>query len=224
MADPRSGWLRLGALGALLVLATCQLEPEQADYTKRFPIAAKAETVTVPASKPGPAGFDALVADYLDRGHGPIVVGGVAPLPQLEAVRKHLIAAGVPASEIRMAAGVRGTALGVMLSYERYTVVPPDCGSNWSAPMQFNPANTDYPAFGCAQQHNLGIMLADPADIASMHPAAPSDAQNTDRVIRAYRAGNVTNGKQGAIQDSADQNVAAGTNPSASTPLPTSTR
>ena len=223
MADLRSGWLRLGALGALFVLATCQLEPEQADYTKRFPIAAKAETVTWSPSATAASGetFDALVAGYLDRGHGPLTVAA-AP-PQLRSMRARLIAAGVPASAIQVEPA-RAAPGAVTLSYVRYSVVPPNCGTDWSAPMQFNPANTDYPAFGCAQQHNLGLMLADPADIASMRAAAPSDAQNTDRVIRAYRAGNVTSGKQGGIQDSADQNVATGTNPGASTPLPTSTR
>jgi len=223
MPDLCSLWRRLGALGALLILATCQFEPEQADYTRRFPIEAKAETVTWTPTAPASSSetFDTLIAGYLDRGHGPLTVAG-AP-PQLQAMRARLIAAGVPASAIQVEPA-RAAPGAVTLSYVRYSVVPPNCGTDWSAPMQFNPANSDYPAFGCAQQHNLGLMLADPADIASMRAPAPSDAQNTDRVIRAYRAGNVTDAKQSAIQDTADQNVATGTNPGASTPLPSSTR
>ncbi len=222
MADLCSGWLRLGALGALFVLATCQREPDQADYTRRFPIEAKAETVTWSPNAPATSGetFDTLVADYLDRGHGQLTVAATGP--QLQAMRARLIAAGIPASAIEAApAHAAGT---FTLSYVRYSVVAPNCGTDWSAPMQFNPVNADYPTFGCAQQHNLGLMLADPADIARLRAAAPSDAQNSGRVVGAYRAGTVTNAKQGGIQDSADQNVATGTNAGASTPLPTSTR
>lgn len=222
MADLCSGWLRLGALGALLALATCRLEPEQADYTQRFPIEAKPETVTWSpnAAANSGAALDTLVADYLDRGHGRLTIAAAGP--QLQAMRARLIAAGVPASAIQPASAYRpGT---VALSYVRYSVAAPNCGTDWSAPMNFNPSNADVPTFGCAQQHNLGLMLADPADIARMRAAEPSDAQNTGRVIGAYRAGNVTSAKQGGIQDSADQNVATGTNAGASTPLPTSTR
>lgn len=225
MADARPGWLRLGALGALLVLATCQMEPEQKDYTKRFPIQAQPETVTLSVGSIGGAAgerFDTLVAGYLDRGHGPLTISGAAPSQQ-QAVRTRLIAAGVPASDIRIETAARAAPSTVTLSYERYNVVLPTCG-DWSAPMQYNPANTDYPEFGCAMQRNLGLMLADPGDAASMRAPQPADAQNLDRVIRAYRTGNAPAAKQSGIQDSADQNVATGTTTGAATPVPTSTR
>jgi pilus assembly protein CpaD len=225
MADARLRRLRLGALGALLVLTTCQMEPEQQDYTKRFPIEAQPETVTLTASAGGVAGaqFDTLVAGYLDRGHGPLTVSGSAPPPQMQAVRARLIAAGVPASAIRIERAVGAGPNTVTLAYQRYNVVVPVCG-DWSKPMQFNPANTDYPEFGCAMQRDLGLMLADPGDAVGMRAPQPTDAQNADRVIRAFRTGNAPAAKQSGIQDSADQNVAAGTTAGAATPVPTSTR
>lgn len=223
MADARQRWLRLGALGALLVLTTCQMEPEQQDYTKRFPIEAQPETVTwSPSALVSSQTFDTLVAGYLDRGHGPLTVAGGAP-QQMQAVRARLIAAGVPASAIQIKSGAVTIPPTLTLAYQRYNVVVPVCG-DWSKPMQFNPANTDYPEFGCAMQRDLGLMLADPGDAVGMRAPQPTDAQNADRVIRAFRTGNAPAAKQSGIQDSADQNVAAGTTAGAATPVPTSTR
>jgi pilus assembly protein CpaD len=111
----------------------------------------------------------------------------------------------------------------VTLSYQRYDVTLPSCG-DWSTSMTFNASNTDYPAFGCAQQRNLGLMLADPADAVTMRVTQPADVQNADRVIRAYRAGNATTARQSGIQDNADQNVATGATNGAATAVPTSTR
>jgi pilus assembly protein CpaD len=237
MPDARPRAPRLIVLAALLVLATCD-EPQQQDYTKRFPIGALPETVTLTVpmgagADPfvGAAGprFQALVAGFLDRGHGAMAVtqAGEGPTAraQLAAVRGRLIAAGVPASAILTEPAATAAPDTVTLRYQRYDVVLPICG-DWRAPMAFNPDNTDYPAFGCAIQRNLGLMLADPADIVTMRAPAPSDAQNFDRVIKAYRAGTSPEAIEGPAQDSADQNVASGTTPGANAapPAPTSTR
>ncbi len=218
-------------LGALLVLATCD-EPLQQDYTKRYPIGALPETVTVtvpvaggadPFAGAADARFQTLVAGFLDRGHGDLAVSAVPT--QAEVVRDRLIAAGVPASAIRMAPATPQVPGTVTLTYQRYDVVLPICG-DWRAPMAYNPDNSDYPAFGCAIQRNLGLMLADPGDIVTMRRPAPSDAQNFDRVIKAYRGGTVPEATQGPAQDSADQNVATGSTPGegAPPPAPTSTQ
>jgi len=209
---------RFGALGALLALVTCA-EPPQPDYTHRHAIGARPETVTLALDGGGVAAFDALVAGYLDRGHGPLVIAGAAPPQETQAVRARLVAAGVPASAIRVEPGAGA----LTLRYARYDPVLPACG-DWSAAMAFNPDNADYPAFGCAIQRDLGQMLADPADVLGMRAAAPGDVVNEDRVLRAYRAGADTTAKQGAIQDGADQNVATGSTAGAATPVPTATR
>ena len=58
----------------------------------------------------------------------------------------------------------------------------------------------------------------------SVRAASPSDAQNAERVIRAYRTGNAPAAKQSGIQDGASQNVATGSTTGAGTTAPTSTR
>ena len=132
----------------------------------------------------------------------------------MEQLRQRLIAAGVPASAIRLQLASEGEPDTITLSYERYTAVVPSCG-DWSTPMDFNPLNTDYPNFGCAQQHNLGVMVADPADLANMRRAQPSDTANVERVIRQYRGGAAgapvaTKSQKNALQSSADLNAASG--------------
>lgn len=229
MALARSGWTCLAVLGAILILGACS-EPIQQDYTKRFPIGAKPETVTLtwrdgggaPFSGAGAAPFRTLVAGYLDRGHGLLTIAVAAGVPaaQAAALRDRLVAAGIPLSAIQIERGGQDAAAAITLRYTRYSVVVPTCG-DWSAPLAYNPNNTDYPAFGCSVQHNLGLMLADPADIDGIHRPEPTDTANAERVIRAYRSGAVTEAKQGAIQDSADQSVATGSTTGGSTAVPT---
>ncbi len=236
--SPSPARARLGPvlwiLAGVTLLATCA-EPVYQDYAQRFPLGTQPETVTLPAHFTGNAdpfggaaaeSFDTLVDSYLDRGHGPITISGRAPTARgtilaparMEQLRQRLIAAGVPASAIRLQLASEGEPDTITLSYERYTAVVPACG-DWSARMDFNPLNTDYPNFGCAQQHNLGVMIADPADIASMSRAQPSDTANTERVIRAYRALPATNAGAAAatethknnLQGQADDAAASGT-------------
>ena len=224
----------LWALAGVTLLATCA-EPVYQDYTQRFPIGTQPETVNLPAHFDGTAdpfsgtaaqSFDALVEAYLDRGHGPISISGLAPAARgtsraparMEQLRQRLIAAGVPASAIRLQFASEGAPDTITLSYERYTALVPTCG-DWSAGMDFNPLNTDYPNFGCAQQHNLGVMIADPADLVSMRRAQPSDTANVERVIRAYRAAPANNAgiatapeaPKNILQGQADANSASGT-------------
>ena len=222
----------LWALAGVTLLATCA-EPVDQDYTQRFPIGAQPETVNLPARFTGSAdpfggaaaeSFDTLVEAYLDSGHGPITISASAnrgsPLvpARMAQLRQKLIAAGVPASDIRLQLASEGEPDTVTLSYERYTAVVPTCG-DWSARMDYNPDNTDYPGFGCAQQHNLGVMIADPADLVSAHRAQPSDTANTERVIRAYRAVPSSNSgiaaapetPKNSLQSQSDANAASGT-------------
>ena len=223
----------LWVFASVWLLATCA-EPIYKDYTERYPLGTQPETVTVPAKYVGTvdplAGgnaerFDTLVQGYLDRGHGPITIAARAPvargnpanLARIATLRQRLVTAGVPASMIREQLASEGDPNTVTLSYERYTAVLPTCG-DWSARMDYNPLNTDYPGFGCDQQHNLGAMVADPADLASMHAPAPTDTANTERVIRDYRGVGIgltgtpaaTESTKNALQGAGDTNAASG--------------
>ena len=131
----------------------------------------------------------------------------------MEQLRQRLIAAGVPASAIRLQLASEGEPDTVTLSYERYTALVPTCG-DWSAQMDFNPLNIDYPGFGCAQQHNLGVMVADPADLVEHAPRAAvrhRECRTRDpRLPRLHRAVAPETPKN-SLQGEADANAASGT-------------
>ena len=219
----------LWAMAGMTLLATCA-EPVYQDYTQRFPIGTVPETVNLPENYSGRAdplagagaeSFNTLAAAYLDRGHGPITIAAreptqrSSPVPaRMDALRQRLLAAGVPASAIRYQLASESDPNTITLSYERYTAVVPTCG-DWSTRMDFNPNNSDYSNFGCAQQHNLGVMVADPADLVGMRHPDPSDTANMERVIRVFRgiattAPAPTETTKNSLQTSADQNAASG--------------
>jgi len=134
-----------------------------------------------------------LVASYLERGHGPITISAGsqdlrAGVPEsLRRMRERLLAAGVPASAIRVLITEQGSDA-VTVSYERYEVAVPICG-DWSGPAVYDPYNDVSSNFGCAMQRNVGLMVADPADLVHKRDSSPSDAANSDRVVQRYRAG-----------------------------------
>lgn len=238
MRPTRRPLARLACAVAVLALATCT-PPPPLDFTARHPIEAVPETVNWPANFSGGAdpfaganaeGFDTLVQGYLDHGHGPITIVGAqravrTATPRMMELRKRLMDAGVPGSEIRLELAAEGDPDTVTLSYERYTAVLPQCG-DFSHRMEFNYDNSDYPNMGCDQQHNIGAMLADPADIESMRRPENTDAVNMTRVIVDYRTGQAPETTKNQIQQSQDNNSASGMTSFTSQSLPggTSTR
>ena len=179
---------------ALVSLASCgpTVEPPELSYAEKYPIRVRAETVaaTLPfssAARDATDGmrFDALVSGYLDRGNGPLTV--VAP-SEPQALKQALMAAGIPANAIRTLIVPASAMDTVTLRYERYVASRIECG-DWSGSAGHDPLNTTHSNFGCAMQNNFGAMAADPADLVRMREAAPTDAQNSNRVMRRYRAG-----------------------------------
>lgn len=199
-------WLACAALAASCTLAGC-VEPPDIDVRGRYPLLVQPETVTLPAHFVGTqdpfAGaaaesFDTLISGYLDRGHGPLTVTA-AVLPESEArsksrlqqVRERLIAAGIPASAIRISLAAEGAPDTVTLSYERYDVALPTC-AGWTTELSYDFYNQVWPNFGCAMQRNTGLMVADPADLVGRAADQSPDAPNAARVIDDYRAAKQT--------------------------------
>jgi pilus assembly protein CpaD len=196
----------LACLCLLGLLAACDA-PLPETYQDRFPIQTRAETVAYPVvftkgrdPFSGEAGrrLDEMAAGFLERGHGAIQLNVATPgrpdparqTSELMQVRNWLLVRGVPASVIHT--GVTDTALPVdtvTVSYERYSATSPSCGGDWSAPSADNPNNVPPPNFGCAAQHNLGVMAADPADLVHARGSDTFDAQRADDVVEKYRAG-----------------------------------
>ena len=66
----------------------------------------------------------------------------------------------------------------------------PGC-PNWTRDPGFDPLNLPLSNLGCANAFNLGLMVADPADLASTLPTSPSDGTREAEAIARYRTDKV---------------------------------
>jgi pilus assembly protein CpaD len=73
---------------------------------------------------------------------------------------------------------------------DRHLVTLPRC-PNWSSEPQ-NWSNRPSSNFGCSNTTNLGLMLADPADLVGGRRLGPSDGTHEALGVRRYRSGNPT--------------------------------
>lgn len=109
-------------------------------------------------------------------------------LQRLEAVRVLLADRGYPSALATDAAG-RVAVLGeneVGLTVSKVMAVLPDC----SQPQPLEPDRPDFSTgFGCANTNNLGVMVANPADLERGRPLEPADAEAHSLPILRYRIG-----------------------------------
>jgi pilus biogenesis lipoprotein CpaD len=74
---------------------------------------------------------------------------------------------------------------------ERYIVTPPAC-PDWSRRSGVDYANQPHTNFGCANETNLGLMIANPRDLVNGRKAGPADGiQQAEGIVR-YRQGQLT--------------------------------
>jgi len=187
----------LAAFFAALFLSGC-ITPDgpETDYRQKYPVHVHAETAVLTARLTDEAGMlvaedefrlSRLVAGYLERGHGPMFVSAASVL-HAEALRLRLMAAGIPASSLAVMPGDRGASDSVTFRYDRFHASVPSCG-DWSSNATTNRYNQLHANFGCAVQRDFGLMVADPADLVRMRDTSSTDAQNSNRVLQKYRAG-----------------------------------
>jgi pilus assembly protein CpaD len=72
----------------------------------------------------------------------------------------------------------------------RYAVTLPPC-PNWSSPPNATYTNALTSNWGCAASTNLGLMVANPADLVSGRALAPADAVITSNAVKLYLADKV---------------------------------
>ena len=99
----------------------------------------------------------------------------------------HLLAGeGIPPRAIVGATYQGGGTAPVVVSFTRHFASSPECG-DWSQSITETGYNEPYPNFGCAQQHNIAALVADPRDITTPRTSAPPDAQRRSQVLTDYR-------------------------------------
>lgn len=124
--------------------------------------------LSVPGSQQGTATFDRLT------------------LQRLESVRSDLVSRGYETA-LADSAVARVGALAeheIGLTFSRMMAVLPDCD-------QPQPLEPDPPSFnrgyGCSTAYNLGVMVADPADLARGRNLDPADAEKSSLSVLRYR-------------------------------------
>jgi pilus assembly protein CpaD len=176
--------------------------PEQVfDINERFPISVQPRMMTLRLLYNGQAALDEnasgqiarFAQEYLSHGSGSIAV---APPNGNQAVANlvvdELIGRGVSRNQIMVGgANAPGPADDIRLTFIRYVAEAPPCG-DWSSNLGITAGNTLPPNFGCASQHNLAAMVADPRDLLTPDTSGQPDAQRRLTVLDRYRKGEPT--------------------------------
>ena len=79
----------------------------------------------------------------------------------------------------------------VVVTLGRYVVTSPQC-PDWSKPEADDYTNTTVSNYGCADATNLGLMVANPAELVRGTPGGGGDADFASRGTQRYRSGEVS--------------------------------
>jgi pilus assembly protein CpaD len=145
--------------------------------------------------------------EYRARSGGAMIVarpdGGpnhVAAATKVASIQRELREAGVPPAAISYRiyqAGASDRAAPVILTYETFEAITPPCG-NWQQNTANTYTNRPYPDFGCASQHNLAAMVANPRDLVEPRAMTPADAGRRGVILEAWRKGEKTQSDRGS--------------------------
>jgi pilus assembly protein CpaD len=104
--------------------------------------------------------------------------------------RRLMLASGYSESSIATAAyHASGRDAPLRISYMRYVAEAPDCGQDWSENLARTYQNTPYPDFGCSNQRNLAVMVANPADLLGPRTMTSRDSNRRDDMYGKYVKG-----------------------------------
>lgn len=196
--------LRVCAMAALPIAAACSTPvvngPEQEfNVNQRYPISVQPRMMSLNLIYNGQSALDQNQAgqlsrfaeDYLSHGSGSISVSGPSAAAA-DIVVAGLLEIGVARTQI-MVGGAQGPnpLNDIRLTYIRYVAEAPPCG-NWSQNLTNTASNVLPPNFGCATQHNIAAMIADPRDLVTPDTSGQSDAQRRLTVLQKYREGTAT--------------------------------
>jgi pilus assembly protein CpaD len=201
--------MRIASLAAVLLAGSCAapvndgtglsndpavnhpITVEPSYHTLKLPFsAADAGLMPDDASK-----FDAFVADYLASGNGAISItapSGDQANAAISYFGERLASLGVLRGRILV--GTRQGAEGdgrVEIGFVSYSAHVAPCG-DWSTNWANGADNKSPENFGCATQHNIAAMVADPRDLVEPRTMDASDATRRAVVMGHYEKGEVT--------------------------------
>ncbi len=230
-AYSQMSFVQMGRIGAVILAGTlltaCQTRAElegehirQSTFltTDRYPIEVKKGEVRmkVPTAHGGSFSSDRehevrkFVDDYRNAGSGHLYIstpsaGGGRANAAAGKVAKLASAYGVPASEIRYRHHSGPRRSPVVVAYRRHFAVTKQCG-NWPTSDAKTYDNLPAHNFGCAQQHNIAALAANPRDLKTPRSSSSINAGRMDTVFEKYRKGESTssqraNNETGSVAD-----------------------
>jgi pilus assembly protein CpaD len=101
-------------------------------------------------------------------------------------VTELLVASGVPPAAIAHDDYSAGRGAPVIVTFDRKFAVTSECG-DWSEDVAITGQNTTPVNFGCATQHNIAAVVANPEDFETPRTATPSDPMRRNQVFTDYR-------------------------------------
>lgn len=138
--------------------------------------------------------------DYRSASGGPLIIARpkdgkdhVAAAAKVASIQKELRGAGLSpdaiAYRVYQAGGAESAP--VILTYERFEAVSPECGQ-WQTNLANTYANRPYPNFGCASRKNLAAMVVNPRDLVEPRAMTPADQERRGVIIDSWRKGETT--------------------------------
>ena len=222
MREMKTVLLRGLCLAALLVAASCSTPSGAEKMTFDDPVAnhpilvqPSSQSLKVNVSPAGiapadTAHFEAFVSDYQAHGNGKIVISapaGALANAEVALIADRINAMGVNRSQIFVAN--RDAAPGdgqIELNYVSYQANTAPCG-DWSENLSYTMDNKTAANLGCAVQHNIAAMVADPRDLIGPQQMGGADAARRAAVINNYEKGSPTAATKTPDQTSAISDV-----------------
>lgn len=214
--------LRFASLAAVLLAGSCASpingdDTMMADGAANHPIVVEPNYTSIKlpfsASDAGlmpddATKLDAFVEEYLMHGNGAISISAPSGEAGNAAIRyfgERLSSMGVPPSRILV--GHRNDAdQRVEIGYLAYQAKADSCG-DWSHNAGDTASNEPMPNFGCAVQHNIAAMVANPRDLVEPRPMDADDGTRRATVMGHYERGEPTGAVKGPDQSGAVADV-----------------
>ena len=146
---------------------------------------------TDPASA---AKLEAFIADYRTHGNGKIAINvpsGPGMQQTVVSLSNQINEMGIGRDRILVASHDAAAGAQVELNYISYQARTAACG-DWSEDLAFTADNSTASNFGCANQHNIAAMVADPRDLLGPRPMDGSDGTRRQTVIGNYETGKIS--------------------------------
>ena len=159
-----------------------------------------------------------FLREYRQQGNGVLLIRApsgspneVAAMRVLDDVRRVMRQEGVAhkASNVEPYFADGDPRAPIRVSYLRHVALPPQCGS-WPTNLAADPKSLPYPNLGCATQHNLAAMVANPNDLLEPRGMTPRSSERRDTIWNKYVKGEATVAEKAEEESGAVSEVEGG--------------